>query len=253
MKDFEEKEELLEEEFESGGATRNVNRIGKVLRILFYTAVYAVIIALIWRMCSDGIPTKMKTITPSDKLAELYNNGELEVIYQKFDEYTTEDENYGYFGIMQAIFIPDADEAQIVFRYNNSTLEKLPLDFPELCPETPSRDGVYYDVTLVKVIDLTPDDETDNDNKEFLRYKRYFPKKDATKNHSTSLHNYFRYVFEDFSTEDALAVYVDIYYNEAINYDDGAYGRIRVFSSEGNTRVFPLTEADKKALKNYSK
>ena len=64
MKDFEEKEELLEEEFESGGATRNVNRIGKVLRILFYTAVYAVIIALIWRMCSDRDHEKVAAPDP---------------------------------------------------------------------------------------------------------------------------------------------------------------------------------------------
>lgn len=253
MKDFEEKEELLEEEFASGGATKNVNRIGKVLRIFFYTAIYAVMIALIWRMCSDGTPKKMETITVSEKLADLYKNGELEVFYQKFDEYTTEEENYGYFGIMQAIVIPEADEMQIVFRYNNSTLEKLPADFPELCPETPSRDGVYYDVTLVKVIDLTPDDKTDNDKEENLRFERYYPTESATKSDKTSLHNYFRYVFEGISTEDALYVYVDIYYNEAIDYQDKAYGRIRVYSSDANTRVYPLTSADKKALKNYAK
>ena len=34
MKDFEEKEELLEEDFESGGATVTVHRIGRVLKIL---------------------------------------------------------------------------------------------------------------------------------------------------------------------------------------------------------------------------
>lgn len=253
MKDFEEKEELLEEEFESHGATRTANRIGKVLRIFFYTAVYAVIIALIWRMCADGTPKKMENITVSEKLADLYAKGELEVFYQKFDEYTTEEESYGYFGVMQALIIPETDEMQILFRYNNSTLEKLPEDFPELCPEAPSRDGVYYDVTLVKVVDLTPDDKTDNDEEENLRRERYYPTEDATLTERTSLHNYFRYVFEGISTDDALYVYVDIYYNEAIDYDDDPYGSVRVYSADANTRVYPLTAADKKALKNYAK
>ena len=252
MKDFEEKEELLEEEFASGGATRNANRISRVIKIICYTVIYAVMIALAFRMCSDGTPTKIETITVNDKIAELYEKGELNISYQKFDEYTTEDENYGYFGIMQAIVIPDAAEMQIIFRYNNSTLEKLPEDFPELCGEVPSRDGTYYDVTLVKVIDLTPEDATDNDKEENLRRERYFPTESATSHTKTSLHNYFRYVFDEINLDDALCVYVDIYYNEAIDYDDDAYGSVRVFSSEANTRVYPLTSADKRALKKYA-
>ena len=253
MRDFEEKEELLEEEFESHGATRGINRIGKILRIIFFTAVYAVMAFLIFRMCSDGTPKAMETITPNERLASLYANGELEVFYQKFDQYTTEDENYGYFGIMQAIFIPKTEEMQIVFRYNKSTLEKLPEDFPELCPEVPARDGVYYDVTLVKVIDLTPDDDTDNDKKEFLKYERYYPTESATTTDTTSLHSYFRYVFEGISTEDALEIYVDIYYNEAIDYEKDSYGSVRVYASANNTRVYPLSARDKKALKSFSK
>lgn len=253
MKDFEEKEELLEEEFESHGATKGIHRIGRVLRIIFYVVVYAMISLLILRMCSNGTPASMETLTVSDSLASLYAEDKLEIFYQNFDEYTTDEENYGYFGIMQAIFIPETDEMQIVFRYNNSTLEKLPVDYPGLCPDVPARDGVYYDVTLVKVIDLTPDDDTDNNKEEFLKYERYYPTESATKRESTSLHNYFRYVFEGISTEDALEIYVDIYYNEDIDYDDNAYGSVRVFASENNTRIYPLSSRDKKALKNYEK
>ena len=253
MKDFEEKEELLEEEFESHGATRGINRIGRVLRIIFYIAVYAVMSLLVLRMCSDGTPASMETLTVNDRLASLYAEDKLEIFYQKFDEYTTKDENYGYFGIMQAIIIPETDEMQIVFRYNNSTLEKLPEDYPELCPEIPDRNGVYYDVTLVKVIDLTPDDPTDNNKEEYLKYERYYPTESATKRETTSLHNYFRYVFEGISTEDALEIYVDIYYKEDVNYDDDSYGSVRVYASENNTRIYPLSSKDKKALKNYAK
>jgi len=154
---------------------------------------------------------------------------------------------------MQAIFIPETDEMQIVFRYNKSTLENLPTDFPELFTEVPSRDGIYYDVTLVKVIDLTPDDLTDNDKEEFLRYERYYPTESATTSEKTALHNYFRYVFEGIDTEDALDIYVDIYCNEAIDYDEKAYGSVKVYSSESNTRVYPLSSKDKKALKGFAK
>lgn len=243
----------MEEDFESHGATTNIHRLGRIIRTIFYIFIYVVIAAIVLRMCSDGTPASMETLTVNDRLSELYAKDELEVYYQKFDEYTTDKENYGYFGIMQAVFIPETDEMQIVFRYNNSTLEKLPEDYPELCPEVPARDGVYYDVTLVKVIDLTPDDATDNDKEEHLKYERYYPTEDATARESTSLHNYFRYVFEGISTEDALEIYVDIYYNEDIDYDEDAYGSIRVYSSENRTRVYPLTSRDKKALKNYEK
>ena len=253
MKDFEEKEELLEEEFESHGATRGINRIKRIFKIIFFAAVYAVMAFLIFRMCSDGTPKSIDAITPSEELSRLHSENKLEVFYQKFDQYTTDDKNYGYFGVMKAIFIPETDEMQIVFRYNNSTLENLPKDFPKLCSETPSRDGVYYDVTLVKVIDLTPDDLTDNDKEEYLRRERYYPTESATVSGKTSLHNYFRYVFEGISTEDALEIYVDIYYNEAIDYESKAYGSIRVYASANNTRVYPLTNADKKALKGYTK
>ena len=255
MNEFEQREAELEEDFASGGATVGMHRFWRIMKIIFFVFVYAVIAALLLRMCSNGTPKDMERITVNDELYEAYQNEGKDLLlqYQKYDEYTTEDENYGYFGVVQAVIIPSVDQVQIVFRYNNSTLDYLPLDYPELCPESPSRDEVLYDVSLVKVIDLTPENAEDNEKDEFLKYERYFPTDSLTSSKQSSLHNYFRYVFEDVSLDDALYVYVDIYYNKAIDYESDAYGSIRIFDASRYTHTYAMTSNDRRAFKNYKK
>ena len=254
MKDFEEREEELEEDFASGGATVKAHRIGRIFKIIFYIFVYSIMAFLILRMCTNGEPAEIDKLIVNKPMAEAYrNDGKLECFYQKYDEYTVDEENYGYFGITKTVIIPKIEQIQIVFRYNRSTLEYLPIDYPELCPEVPSRDEVLYDISLVKVIDLTPDNTEDNDDKNFLKYERYFPTADATVSMQKGLHNYFRYVFEGVTTEDALEIYIDIYYNKDIDYEEDAYGSVRVFSAERYTHTYSLTARDKRALKKFEK
>lgn len=256
MKDFEEREEELEEDFASGGATVMAHKVSRVFRIIFYTFVYTIIALIMLRMCTNGSPAEIDTMIVNDRLAELYaeSGNSLSVFNQKYDEYTIEeDKNYGYFGITKSVIIPDAEQIQIVFRYNRSTLEYLPQDYPELCPEVPSRDELHYDVSLVKVIDLTPENKEDNDKEEFLKFERYFPTKELTVAKQKGLHNYFRYVFEDISTDDALAVYVDIYYNKAIDYEGESYGQVKIYDKSRSDHIYTLSSRDKKALKNYGK
>ena len=254
MKDFEEKEELLEEDFESGGATVTVHRIGRVLKIIFSVIVYSVIAFLVLRVCTDGKePADVDSLIVTKELAEIYKtNGKLECIYQKYDEYTMEEENYGYFGVTDTVIIPDADQIQIVFRYNNSTLERLPEDYPELCPDVPSRDLVLYDVSLVKIIDTTPDTEEDNKEEGVLVKERYYPEKDLTTSDKTALHSYFRYVFEDIDVSDALEVYVDIYYIEALDYESDPYGSVRIYVNDRYNHTYSLSSKEKRSLKNFS-
>lgn len=253
MKDFEEREEILEEDFNSGGATVKMHRFGRILRITFYVLVYAVIAAIILRMCTNGTPKDIERISVNDELYSAYSElgSELKIHYQKYDEYTSEEENYGYFGIMQSLFIPQVSQVQVVFRYNNSTIEELPNDFPELCPDVPDKSETLYDVTLVKVIDLTPENSEDNDKEEFLKFERYYPTKDMTASKQTGLHNYYRYTFEGVDTEGAFAFYVDIYYNKAIDYEKDAYGSVRIFASDRYTHTYQLTSNDKKAFRAF--
>ena len=254
MKDFEEKEELLEEDFESGGATVGVHRVGRVLKIIFSVIVYSIIAFLVLRVCTDGNePADVESIIVTKDLAEIYQkSGKLDCIYQKYDEYTMGEKNYGYFGVTDTVIFPEADQIQIVFRYNNSTLEHLPEDYPELCPQVPSRDTVLYGVSLVKVIDTTPDTEEDNEAEGVLIKERYFPESDLTTSDKTTLHNYFRYVFKNVDVSDAVEIYIDIYYIEATDYDESPYGSIRIYVNDRYNHVYSLSLKEKRALDKFS-
>ncbi len=254
MSEFDEKEEIMEEDFNSGGATVRMHKIGRVIKVILYTAVFAVMAFLILRVCTDdNIPSSVGTLTVTDEVAELYNSDSFKGYYQTHDEYTTGKKNYGYFGVMKTLFIPDADQVQVVFRYNNSTIEKLPEDYPELCPEVPSRDEVLYDISLVAVIDLTPDIKDDYNDAKTLKKVRYFPTKELTVSDKTSLHSYFRYTFENVDAENVIELYIDIYYVKAADYEKDPYGSIRIYDIDEYNHVYSLSGKDKKALKAFAK
>ena len=256
MNEFDEAEEYenLPEEF--GGPSKRAKITKKVLRIVGWVIFCAVLGVLINRMCSTANdPKSMTTITANEKLVSVYNaqSGELNAFTQNLDQFTREDKNYGYFAITKALIIPDADQVQIVFRYNVSTLENLAKDFPSHFSEVPNGSEELFDITLVKVIDLTPDNLEDNDNKEKLRYERYFPS--SSVKDSTSRHQYERFVFDNIDCDDALEVYVDIYYKGELDYEKDSYGYVKIYTCNPDQirRKYILTSADKKALDTFGK
>ena len=254
MNEFEEAEEFenLPEEF--GGPSRRAKITWKILRVVGWGIFCAVLGVLISRMCSTANdPKSMSTITPNDKLVSVYNaqNGELNAFTQNLDQFTREDKNYGYFAITNALMIPDADQIQIVFRYNVSTLGELAKDYPSDFPSVPDGSEDLFDITLVKVVDLTPDNLNDNDKKENLGFERYSPSS-STKD-STSRHRYERFIFDNISCDDALEVYVSIYYKGDLDYEKDAYGTVQIFDGDPERirRKYILSSADKKAIKAF--
>ena len=251
MNEFDETEEYeaLPEEF--GGPTRAARITKRVFKILGWAAFSAILIVLFWRMCGTANdPKGISTIVADKKLSEAYaaSGGTLDIFYQSHDEFTRGKDNYGYFAVTQTLFIRDTDQAQIVLRYNKSTLEYLAEDFPEDFSETPDRNLEWYDVTLVKVIDLTPDNADDNDDDSYLRYERY--SSTATVSEQTGRHNYHRYTFDGINLDDALEVYVNIYYKGDIDYEKDAYGIIQIYTSDPEkfNYTYKLTKEDKAAL-----
>ena len=252
MNEFDETEEYesLPEEF--GGPTKRAKITKIILRVVGWLIFVSVLGVLFWRMCStSNDPSSISNLIPTKKLANVYSvqKDELEAYYQKLDKFTRGDDNYGYFAVTQSVIIPDAENIQIVLRYNNSTLEYISEDFPELFPTVPDRDADLFDITLVKVIDLTPDDLEDNEKEENLKYERYSPTTSVAE--KTSIHNYRRYVFENISCEDAIEVYVNIYFKETVNYDDPAFGIIQIYDSENFRHPYTLTSNDKKVLNDF--
>ncbi len=222
--------------------------IGRVVKGLFALFVVLVNAVILWRVLfSESMPGSIKTLLPTESLSAAYaEQGEaLTLRYQEQASVTRADGNAGYFSIPQCVFIPEARQVQLVFRYNNSTLRNLAKDYA--LPEVPSRDGTYFDVTLVTTTDLTPDDPDDNINSEALSSKRYHHAKVIRD--TTALYTYYRYVFEDISVEElTVGVFADIYYTEDLDYDRKAYGTLCLYDDQSPWLTYQLTKADRQAL-----
>ena len=137
-------------------------RIGRLLKFLVFCIILTVCILLLWRVFSTSIPKEIEDMSSNGKLTAAYaDKGEdLYVFEQIYDDITRAERNAGYFGVPEAHFIPAANQAQIVFRYNNSTVKALAEDYS--LPSVPHRSEELFDVSMVLYIDLTPENKEDN-------------------------------------------------------------------------------------------
>ena len=148
------------------------------------------------------------------------------------------------------MFIPQADQLQFVFRYNNSTLKYTYEDY--FLPAIPSRDEEVYDVTVTVMYDLTPENDADNDGKtpEAVEYVRFFPA--DMKACKRDLYNYRKFVFDNIEIHDrVLAVYADFYYVGDINYNETPYGSLLLYYYTERNIDYKLTNADKTAIEKF--
>jgi len=232
-------------------------------RAVFVLLVISVFVILFWRMSAARVPEHLEVLTPNEVLLEAYQReGDgLTTLTQQQNTITRTEENYGYFTVSGATFIPAAKQLQLLVRYNDSTLEALKADY-EL-DFTPESDKDYYDITVVLAIDKTPTDKTDNlaSDPESVELVRLAPSAIAASEHK-GRHSYRKLIFDGVPIEDEtlLAVYVDFYYigdvayeREDFNiYEDKAYGTLCLYAytEESDNVVKPITDKDKKALEN---
>ena len=225
---------------------------GFVFKAVLTIFVVSVIGLLAFRIIDSKIvPSKVKTLTPNEKLCEVYKeyDGNLTLYYQDQGKYTREDKNYGYFANEGAVFIEEAQQLQVTLSYNNSTLEHTKNDYR--LPETPSRDDQVYSISLRIMYDLTPENKDDNDGKteSAVRYERIMPTGDPI-SHKKTLYNYRKFIFDNVVIDDTvIAVILDIHYVNAINYNKDAYGSLLLYHFEEENLEYKLTLADKNALK----
>ena len=249
-----------------------IKRTWKVFGIVCGCIVFAVCIFMLWRVFSTGTPGEIDKISSNEKLLSAYaEKGDgLYMFKQHQDIITRADHNSGYFSIPDYVFIPDANQLQLVFRYNNSTLKYLARD--KKLDKVPDCSGDYFDVSAVVYIDLTPDDKEDNyvditpENPNDNEYafsdtvKQVRCKSDAHKKDKTTLYNFYRYTFEFDELEEygglkklidegkLFLVYADFYYNENLDYNEKAYGTLVLYNYEDENKQVKLSSADKKAL-----
>lgn len=202
---------------------------------------------IIWRMCSSGDPERVKYLMGNKALYDAYDKhgDKLILQYQNQDTITTAERNRGYFSITQYVFIPEAKQVQLVFRYNNSTLKNVARD--KGLEKVPDKSEDIFDVTLVTTTDLTPDKSDDNNNTALLSMQRYWPS--AVKRDETSLYTYYRFVFDNIEiTPDMLYVFADIYYTGDLNYEEPAYGTLCLYDDQSPWVTYKLSRTERKML-----
>lgn len=220
--------------------------ISKTIKYLFLALIFFINGILIFRMCSSSEPASMKALMVNDKTIEAYKKSgyDLYMFYQKQDSITRGENNSGYFSVEQVVFIPDAQQVQVLVRYNNSTLKALATDYG--LDSVPDRNKDLFDVTLIKTTDLTPDNSEDNSNPEFLQKERFYPSKMIKD--EKNLYNYRKFIFDGVTSEDAVGIFVDIYYNENIDYEKSAYGTLCIYDAQSQNFDYKLSSSDKKTL-----
>ena len=244
-------------------ASKGFRIAGNLIKFTAAAVVAGVIALLLWRIYTSGTPSDLKAMIPNDRLSAAYGEqgDDLYIFKQDHKSITTAKRNYGYFAITDYYIIPEADQIQLVFRYNNSTIRSLAEDYK--LDKTPATDAKLFDLTLVLQTDLTPDNDKDNagDVEDSVAYERIFPT--SVEHKQTSLYNYFRYVFvidgesgslsELLESGELLAVYADIFYVEDVNYDNEAYGTLFLYDYKTDVVRQRLSLKDKSAIKSYKK
>ena len=245
-------------------ASRAIKKTGRILKWTFAALIAFICGFLLWRILSAADPASMKGLSVNESIHEAYEEGgeELTMFTQEQNSITRAENNYGYFSITNHVFIPEANQVQLVFRYNNSTIRALKEDYA--LEQTPSRDDTLYDVTLLLAIDLTPENTSDNagNDPNSVRFVRVHATGEPEADKAT-LYNYRRFVFdvgesgEDLATLlDSgllLAVYADIYYVGDCHYENPPYGTLCLYDYLSENLPVKLTAEDKRALEGFGK
>ena len=223
---------------------------GNVIKAFLYSIIALIVIFFVWRIWfSTNIPDNVEQLVITDSLIEAYNNTDGELYAFNQDQYTITraEENYGYFSIEQYVIIPEARQVQIIFRYNNSTIEKIAEKYN--LGEIEDRTQQLFEVTLVKTEDMTPDISTDNYDESKLIKTRYHAS-EVIEAH-TMLYNYYRIVFEDVDIdEDTFGLFADIYYVGAINdYAEAADGTLCLYDYQMMRDDYEFESSDLKRIK----
>lgn len=241
-------------------AARNLRIFGKLIKYAFVLLIILINLFLIWRIFSTSDPSSLKALSPNEALAEAYEkNPSLDSMFSQEQRSTTSTErNYGYFSVSRVVFIPEANQIQLIFRYNNGTLRSTQNDFG--LDTAPSRDEEVYDVSLLIVSDLTPENEEDNLSTDNSAVKKTRIKPSYSISEQSTLYNYRRLVFDLGELDLAamvndgtlISVFADVYYNSALDYEAEPYGTLCLYDYITETKPAKLSSADKKALNEFA-
>ena len=242
------------QEYSQTGMSRGQLITLKCVKYAVRVFIFGIIALVLWRVFFSGhIPKSMKTLTANDALYEAYlaQGDELEMFTQHRDPVIMEGETAGYFWVCQAVFIPEANQVQVLIRYNNSTIDHIARDFSLEEDEIPSHEDNIVDVTLAIALNPDPADSS-SVAREIIRLQ---PSGEPTED-ATAMYNYRRYVFDNVDVDIAslINISVDFYYAGSVNYNRTPYSSIVIYEpvEEGDplgiNESVKLTGRDKRAL-----
>lgn len=235
-------------------------RIGtKIIKYFFILLVVAINVFFLWRIFSSNDPSSLKALSPNESLAAAYEaDGDLVGMFsQEQRSITSGEENYGLFAVSKTVFIPSANQIQITVRYNNSTLRRTQEKYG--LSEVPARDADVYDVSLLIVTDLTPEDDSDNLSlsEDSVKQTRIFPS--YCEKEQKNLYNFRRFVFDLGDVDLAqivkdgtlISVFTDIYYVGDVDYEKTPYGTLCLYDYITETYDVKISSADRKAIEEW--
>lgn len=228
---------------------RNIRIAGSIIKAMFGLLVFSVCALVLWRVFfSTKAPDSMKEIHVNPPLAEAYRAHGDELLFQYQNQFsmTYSETNAGYFGISEYVIIPQANQIQVVLRYNNSTLKHLQSDYT--LESLPQKGKEYFDFTLRQITDLTPENTEDNSDLSALQIQRHAPSYVAMD--TTSLYTYYRLVFDGVAIDESAvcSILLDVYYVEDKNYEENAYGALLIYDDLAPWIPYRLSAAEKQAL-----
>ncbi len=222
--------------------------LGGSVKLIFYLVIIVINAIILWRVLFSGDLGEIKPLVSNEITAKAYSEHGKDLIIERQKQRTIS--SSGKFSVTDCVFIPQAEQIQITVRYNNSTLEKLAADY-EL-DKAPDRKNELFDITIVKTRDLTPDDTEDNTDKSALSEERYFPSGEPKTAYKT-LYTYKKFIFDNVTYEDAVGMFVDIYYLEDTDYESKPYDALCIYDSLLPVERGKLTSSDIKAIKKFEK
>ena len=218
--------------------------LGHILKALFVLLVIGICTILIWRLAfSRRVPKSLAEIDGNAVLREALeqNGGNLTVLSQPDQvRYTEADHNYADYHVKDCVFFQEAEQAQLVFYYNNSTLEdvgkQLGLDLLSL------RGEEVFSLELLLCTDLTPEG---HEGEPIVTERVVAPT--TPEMDTNSLYTFARYTFDDVALDGVTVVYLDIYYmHEGERVE---LGTIRLYHEQTETEQRELDRKEIERIK----
>lgn len=227
---------------------KTARRLGWLFRTVITLCIVAIIGLLVWRVFfSTSIPKEVRYLQANDRLTATYqaSGGNLTFRYQNQASITRAEKNSGYFSVVDCVFIPEAEQVQLVFRYNNSTIQHLANDYA--LSKIPQKSETLFDVTVVRTTDLTPADKSDNLDPATLAIERIQPT--SAVRAETTLYTYYRLVFDGVTVQaDTDGVLLDVYYLGDVDYSKAAYGTLCLCADGDKWLDKALSSKDRQAF-----